>query len=511
MTELSFGYPSVLYSIPLLVTMLLWLAFRWRQRKAILEILRVKRQQIWQQQLQFVGLGVIVLGLAMALALPRLGFEEIRSADRPKDIVIVLDFSSSMWAQDVYPSRLEAAKRAVLDLQNVAEGSRFALVGFAGSAHPLMPLSRDKDQLRRVLQETSPENFRSQGTNVAAGIKKALDMFSSSGDLSIVVVSDGENNMNILDDVLNVSKQRGVSIYSVCLGGQSGVPIPLPMGGFLQNKQSEVVLTKRETHFLKRLSESSGGAMLESTNAQFSIETIYEKGVLRSMGGESEVLFSTRNWNELFQICLLLCVGGVVLRYWLFPRNGTAYVTAMLLLLCWRPLSASQFWSKSVDEIEVEGIELIRAGEMNRAERLLLEGILLAEQSEQKNRLQYNAGIAAYHSGNLRKAIRYWEQVLETDPKHHSAKNNIQLVAREIEERKRLTVERGKQEADVDETDQTTTVSSTNQNRINEEDRSIQEEEWIDTKHKASQLLLTVSEMNSRQEYRGIQDGEYGW
>ena len=212
-------------------------------------------------------LGLVALAAAIGLAGPRWGAATRTAESRALNIVLVMDVSRSMLAQDVAPSRLgraiASARRLVLDL----DGDRFALVAFAGHPYLLSPLTLDESSIALQLDALDPDMASSGGSGLAAAIdlaRKTLVASPQGGDRAIVVFSDGESfeGESILAAVGSALKRAGISLVAIPVGDVKGVRIPEPAGGWHKDNTGREVLTSRRDDLLKVVTDAAGGVLV---------------------------------------------------------------------------------------------------------------------------------------------------------------------------------------------------------------------------------------------------------
>ena len=182
------------------------------------------------------------------------------------DLVFCLDLSRSMWATDVVPNRLERLK---VDLDEVAtgrRGDRLALVGFAGSAHLLSPLTDDMPSYQSILAEAEPSQTKLGGTNLGAALTRALAALpkDSENSATIVLLSDGEDHGSAARAAAIRCRERGIALFCGGVGSAQGSKIPVPAEdgrseSFLLDSKGEEVLTQLDSHSLEELAVISGG------------------------------------------------------------------------------------------------------------------------------------------------------------------------------------------------------------------------------------------------------------
>ncbi len=257
------------------------------------------------KRLLLVAVTVLIVA---AWAMPRMG-RGMRIVKREgSDVVIALDISASMYAEDVKPNRMEVAKRAMSSLVAQLADHRIALVAFAGDAFVHCPLTLDHGALIMFLDFLRPGLASDEGTDLGRAIEVSLEALETSEKgKSIVLVTDGEDHGQGLDRALERARDLGVRIYAVGVGTEAGEPIPLKdaEGNVLDYKRDDggdVVVSRMDRAALRRIGrETGGGAYVlslggrEVSQVARAIASL-EKGVLEERKFES--------YLELFQVPL---------------------------------------------------------------------------------------------------------------------------------------------------------------------------------------------------------------
>ncbi len=224
-------------------------------------------------RLRAILLVLAVLLLALALTGPRYGLQQRQVERRGIDLVVALDVSQSMLAEDVAPSRLERAKRAIGELLDEMRGGRVGLVIFAGDAFIQTPLTTDYNAVRLFLDVAGPELIATPGTNFAAALQMAERAFTTSEQdvpssresstdpversRALLFVSDGENHVAGLDAVRREAREAGITLFAAGVGETSGAPIPLyangRRAGYKRDQEGQIVSTRLEEAALRAL------------------------------------------------------------------------------------------------------------------------------------------------------------------------------------------------------------------------------------------------------------------
>ncbi len=294
---------SVLYALVALPLLLLalWASRRFAKKRReafaddrVLHTLRLgfsPKVSAWRTTLILVAITLLTVGLAG----PKLGTEVREIEQKGVDMMIALDLSRSMNAEDIRPTRLDKAKFEILKLIEQLDGNRIGLIVFTGEAFLQSPLTLDHSALRMFLDIASTQQMPSSTTDLDAAFRMALQAFSeqsgpqeslgqgraSQGSASqeanradqaskvLLLISDGETHDQSFDNSLEALTKSGVRVYSVGVGTQQGAPIPLFNGssgqiqGYYRDDQGAIVSTKLERTVLQQIAQQAQGEYYE--------------------------------------------------------------------------------------------------------------------------------------------------------------------------------------------------------------------------------------------------------
>ena len=247
--------------------------------------------------------------LILALARPQFGIRVETVRSEGQDVVVALDVSRSMMAEDVTPNRLERARLEIMRILQRLDGDRIGLVAFAGNAFIQSPLTVDYGAAALFLNAMDPGLIPIQGTNLGEALNVALDAFEegSRDHRALVVVTDGEDHEGQIDEAIERAVDEGVQIYTVGIGSLEGVPIPEfdaagVRGGFIRDDEGTVVTTRLDESTLERVAQATGGRYFPALGAGANLDPLVE-AIIGGEGRELEALEITR-FDEQFQIFL---------------------------------------------------------------------------------------------------------------------------------------------------------------------------------------------------------------
>jgi Ca-activated chloride channel family protein len=289
---MRFSRPELLHALwP--VAILLPIFFVWafrstdRARRRLLDDALVTRlargYDPGRRRLKAVVQGAAILMALFALAGPRVGSREITMKRRGIDLIIALDTSLSMRAQDIPPSRLGKAKREVSAFLDRLDGDRIGLVAFAGDAFLQCPLTLDYGAARMFLEVLDENSVSRPGTNLGKALHAGLSGFGEGEDKykAMVLVTDGEDHGGSALEAAQEAARRGIRVYTIGVGSESGEPIPLDgsaggPGGYKKDRRGEIVMTALDTGTLERIALTTGGEFHRATTGELELDRIYE-------------------------------------------------------------------------------------------------------------------------------------------------------------------------------------------------------------------------------------------
>lgn len=241
----------------------------------------------WRRTGKAVLVVTALVGMAVSLMGPRFG-TQLRTVERTGvDLVVALDVSESMWAEDVAPNRLDRAKKEIRDLVDQLRGDRVGLVLFAGTGFVQAPLTTDYNALRLFLDVAGPEQMPVPGTNFGAALDAAAEAFDAARPASdttarpdearsrvVLLVSDGENHVGALDEVKQRARDADVTLFAVGVGTEEGARIPIyedgRQVGVKEDRDGRPVRTQFDETALTTLAEGGAYFRIESTSSTLS-------------------------------------------------------------------------------------------------------------------------------------------------------------------------------------------------------------------------------------------------
>lgn len=258
------------------------------------------KAKAWVRLTMFsLGFFFFIIGLSR----PQIGAKLKEHETKGAEIMIVLDVSNSMLAEDYSPNRLERAKLAISRLVDKLREDRIGLIVFAGNSFVQLPITTDYVSAKMFLNSITTESVPVQGTAIGDAINTAMRSFSAQSEKSraIIIITDGENHE---DDPVAAAKQAaelGVRIFTIGVGSPEGKPIPMD-GELLKDKEGNIVVTRLDEKVLQEVAEAGNGVYVRAGNSEFGLNPIIED--IKKMEDEkySSVVFE--EYDEQFMYFL---------------------------------------------------------------------------------------------------------------------------------------------------------------------------------------------------------------
>ncbi|MDD5129037.1 MAG: VWA domain-containing protein [Candidatus Omnitrophica bacterium] len=326
--DFAFGFIVILL---ILILFYFWAA---KLRKAALE--RFAQKELLNELLssldykkRFLKNCLVILAISLmffALMRPQWGFHWEEVKRKGVDILIALDTSKSMLAEDVKPSRFERSKLAIKDLVRNLKGDRIGLIAFSGNAFLQCPLTIDYGGFLLSLDNTGIDTIPKGGTSITSAIKEALRSYEGGQKKykALIVITDGEDHEGNPEEASEEAKKEGIRIFCIGIGTREGELIPVSdesgQKTFLKDAQGNVVKSHLNEADLQKIALNTGGVYVRATNTEFGLNLIYKE---RISGMEKRELESKMNkhYEERFQIFLWLALFLLVVEYLISDRK----------------------------------------------------------------------------------------------------------------------------------------------------------------------------------------------
>jgi len=361
----------------------------------------VSKRKGW---VKLIFLSLAWLFLCVGMARPQLGATLKEQEVKGVEIMIALDVSNSMLAEDYSPNRLERAKLAISKLTDRLQGDRIGLIVFAGQAFVQLPITADYVSAKIFLNSINTESVPVQGTEMGDAILTACRSFSpeSQNSRAIILITDGENHEGDPVKAAEQATEVGARVFTVGVGSSEGKPIPLD-GELLKDKDGNIVVSKLDEKTLKDIADAGNGMYVRAGNSEFGLNPIIDD--IRSMEAKQYQSMVFQDFDEQFMYFFGMALFFIILAFLISDRrsgrqifSAGRYAGALMVILCLSGLSLSA---------QTKEMRQVRSG--NRA--FEKENLQKAEVDYKKALLQDTTSIAAnYNLGNLYYKMENWQE-----------------------------------------------------------------------------------------------------
>jgi Ca-activated chloride channel homolog len=490
LSQLHFIRPLWLYGIPALLALwlllsrlrnvTLWEEFIPKDKLEVLQVNRGRHSKSWRRLLML-GWLVGVIGASG----PSWRQVEVPTVRNESAMVIVLDLSQSMLAQDLTPDRLSRAKYKLIDLLRSRADGQTALVVYAGDAHTVAPLTDDAATIEVLLPALHPAIMPIAGSNAEAALELAQQLMRDAGISGgkIIMLTDGitEQARNTIEDEVN----SAYSLSILGVGTSEPVPIPDQRGGFVRDSRGEIVLVGVNRSALSDLAQTMGGRYVDIQTDNSDVLALSESSDLISDTGESSLVYDS--WEDIGYWLILLMLPFAAFSF----RKGVFFLVPLGVITLAASVSPHQAYAQEQDEsggtsftenlwktADQRGAELYEQGESQAAASTFDRPDWAAvanyragnfeQAAETFNQLdgaeaQYNLGNSLAFAGQLEQAIEAYDKALEASPEMEDAQHNKVVVEQLLEQQE------SQEQQEQDEQDQSESEQDSSDENSSEE------------------------------------------
>jgi len=285
---IQFERPDILYLLFLIPILLLWFIINQKQnRKRMLSFAQddllatlMPDRSLRRPKIKFLFISLSIIFFIVGLANPQIGSKLEEMKRQGVEIIIALDVSNSMLAEDIKPNRLERAKRTISQLINKLHGDKVGLIVFAGKAYVQMPTTTDYRAAKMFLSSISPGIVPVQGTAIGEAIDLGINSFTKDNDKNkvLLVITDGENHEEGAIKLAEQATTQGIHVYTIGMGLAEGTPIPVydryGRKDYRRDKEGKVIVTKLNEEMLQQVAVAGEGMYLPATQLENLFEDI---------------------------------------------------------------------------------------------------------------------------------------------------------------------------------------------------------------------------------------------
>lgn len=328
-----FAHPDFLYLLLLLPVFVLFFIINEIRKKKALKRLGdtnlinglVPEMSRIRPVIKFILQLTAFLSGVIMIARPQFGSKIEDVKKQGVEVIIALDVSNSMLAEDIQPDRLTRAKQAISRLVDDLENDKIGLIVFAGDAYIQIPITTDYISAKMFLSSISPNMVPKQGTAIGAAINLGVRSFSPGEGKSkaMIIITDGENHE---DDPLKAAEEAsksGIVIHTVGIGSSNGVPIPMVINGkkdYLKDRDGNIVVTKLDEDILKKIALSTNGNYVRASNSNIGLDEIYDQ--IKKMKKQDLESTMYTEYNDQFQIFAAIAFFLLIADFMIMERKN---------------------------------------------------------------------------------------------------------------------------------------------------------------------------------------------
>ena len=325
----QFANPHILYLlliIPVMIAALTLVALLRKRNLAKfgnLELIKSLMPEVstWRIKSKSALFLLAVTAVIFAAARPQFGSKLREQKSTGIEMMLVVDVSNSMLAEDFAPNRLDRTRYAIDKLFASMNQDRVGMVVFAGESKVQLPITSDYRMARSFTKRLSPELVQVQGTEIGQALTLASLSFSNNRDAGrvIILITDGETHDNTALDAAQRAAEQGIRIYAVGIGTPDGAPVKVN-GEWLKDEKDEMVVSRLNEELLQQITAATGGGYIRATNAAFGLDEIVRE-IEKIEQGELTTL-SFEEYNEQFQWILAVAAVLLLLESLLLSRRN---------------------------------------------------------------------------------------------------------------------------------------------------------------------------------------------
>lgn len=329
-----FAHPEYLWLLTLVGVM--WLLYivqrvatrrrlaRFGEKSTVSELM--PDRSMFRQKFKFFLFILAFIFAVFAAARPQFGSKIKEERAKGIEMMLVVDVSNSMLAEDFEPSRLERTKYAIGKLFEGLKQDRVGLVLFAGEAKVQLPITSDYRMAKAFARKISPNLVSVQGTDIAKALSLATMSFSSdtkqSHSRAIILITDGEAHEGDLAAAAELAKQQGINIYVIGIGTPEGAPISIG-GEYIRDEKGDMVVTKLDEEPLKALAESTDGVYVRASKQNIGLEEIVRE--INAMEQSDMESMRFEEFNEQYSLLLIVALVLLLLDFVILERRNPLF------------------------------------------------------------------------------------------------------------------------------------------------------------------------------------------
>ena len=533
-----------------------WLMRRWRKRRIarfgdpdLVSSLAplVPRRKGW---LKLTLISLALLFFAIGMARPQLGAILKEKQVRGAEIMVVLDVSNSMLAEDYSPNRLERAKLAISKLVDELQGDRIGLIIFAGESFVQLPVTSDYVSAKIFLSSITTESVPVQGTAMGEAIRTAIKSFTSESENSraIILITDGENHEDDPVAAARDAVDMGARVFCIGVGSPEGKPIPVD-GELLKDKDGNIVVTRLDEKTLRDVASAGRGLYVRAGNTEFGLNPVIDE--IRSLEEKDFQSVVFEEYDEQYMYFFAIALIFMLIEFMISDtRNrrslfgsGKGMVAVLILMLASPVMLQAQS-----DRSEVRaGNRDFRKGEFREAEldykralvedstsitakynlgnalyktesyseaELYLKGLgdslksVSASKASKASDCFHNSGNLALKQKKYQEAVDAYKESLRLEPDNFETKSNLAYAQKMLKEQQQQQQNQQNQNQQQDQKDQQDQDQDKDQNQQNQDQNQQNQNQDQQNQQQQQQDQPQITPQAAQQMLQAIEDKE---
>jgi len=321
-----FANPEYLYLLSIVPLLILWFIYTIYQKRAALKKFGdpallahlMPGASKGRPHVKFYLLLLAIIGVTFIIARPQFGSKRETVKRQGIEVMIALDVSNSMLAQDVLPSRLERSKQLIYKMLEGMNNDKLGIIVFAGKAYTQLPITSDYQAARMYIASISPKLIPQQGTAIGAAINMSMRSFTAREEVakSIIIITDGENHEDDPAGAAKEAREKGIQINVIGIGKPEGAPIPVEgTNSFRKDRSGTTVISKLNEQIAQEIAAAGGGIYVRADNTNIALKEIQKElnkaakaDVETTVYAEYDEQFQTIVWIVLALLLLEFCI-----------------------------------------------------------------------------------------------------------------------------------------------------------------------------------------------------------
>lgn len=389
---------------------------------------------LMRENVKYTFLLLIFSLLVFLLARPQMGVKVSKEERNGIEVMIAMDISNSMLAEDVVPSRLEKTKLLIENLVSHFTKDRVGLVVFAGDAFVQLPITNDYVSAKMFMSSISPKLIASQGTCIAEALDLSMKSFTKQDNIgkAIILITDGEDHEGGAEEMAEEAYKQGYNVFVLGVGSEKGAPVPdIENGGYMRDNSGEQVMSKLNVEMCKSIAEAGHGAFIHVENNNRAQEILNEQLSQLQKGQMNSIVYS--DYEEQFQIIAWIILFLLVVELFI-SESSNGFFTKLSRMASKKTLSSSNAKSLFASKTKVLSVMLLCLFSMTA--------------NAQTDRQYVRSGNKHYHAQKYDKADIEYKKALERNPNNPEALYNMGC-AKMMQEEDSLALEYFKKAANL--------------------------------------------------------------